>query len=520
TPSTTTTPGAPGASSLPTNYGLADSAQSYLNAGGIDAVGAYSLLRNGYGQLPGTGEIITNVSIGDLTDQSMADAGDGYVQSTGPTTVVQNGQRYLDLPSMPLIPTYVAAPGSGLDATGSTEGQDPSMGEIMLDFGVMSPLPHDRQRAGEVGSTYTDLLGIAPGASYRLVVPQQPTFDQIAVALLDAATQTPRPNVISASLGFGTDQQGFPGRYLEDDPLLQSVVSTIVHKYGEVVSISANDGTRLYTPTSVGADGGSTATEVTTNRSKATNINDDQFSTTPTQVVDSGAITAGGTTLDDTLARPVDAMGSGSSTAQSGGSAAVVETRISGGGNFSSGFGSRVDLSAPSDGILSFEHTPGRAADAVTPVLSGGTSASAPEIAAAAAVLLQAAKLGHRTLTPGQVRDILERTGRPVSTPAQIDRQLNVGPQIDVSAAVASVLPAGGRDGKGGIGDGAVDIARLSLAHRDILGELGGEFLEDSDPARIDLGDVSSGGDGEGLVGPVTFGADVTGVPADAHADY
>ena len=53
--------------------------------------------------VPGTGEVITNVSIGDLTDQAMADAGDPYVQSNGPTTIVQNGQRYLDLPSMPLI---------------------------------------------------------------------------------------------------------------------------------------------------------------------------------------------------------------------------------------------------------------------------------------------------------------------------------------------------------------------------------------------------------------------------------
>ena len=52
------------------------------------AIGAYSDLATRYGKLPGQGEIITNVCVGDLTDQSMADAGDGYVKQFGPTTVV------------------------------------------------------------------------------------------------------------------------------------------------------------------------------------------------------------------------------------------------------------------------------------------------------------------------------------------------------------------------------------------------------------------------------------------------
>ncbi len=96
----------------------------------------------------------------------MADAGDTYVKAYGPTTrPATNGQRYLDLPSMPLIPTYVADPGGGLSPTESVENEDPSLGEVMLDFGVMSPLPDSLQRSGETGSGYTDLLGIAPGAS-------------------------------------------------------------------------------------------------------------------------------------------------------------------------------------------------------------------------------------------------------------------------------------------------------------------------------------------------------------------
>ncbi|MFC1408588.1 S8 family serine peptidase [Streptacidiphilus sp. N1-12] len=485
----------PGSGAVPTNDALTNSSQAFLNAGGVDAVGAFSLLQGRYGQQPGAGETITNVSIGDLTDQSMADAGDTYVQGYGPTTVLRNGQRYLDLPSMPLIPAYVAKDTGGLDGAASTENQDPSLGEVMLDFSVMAPLSHDRQRPDATGTGYTDLLGIAPGANYRLVVPQQPTTDRIAGALLAAAQQSPRPDVITASLGFGTDSEGFPGRYLEDDPVIRSVVTAIVHD-GIVVSISSNDGTRLYTPAAVGPDGGSTPTDLAADSRRATVIDDDAESTTPSLVPDSGAMAAGGSTLDDTL------------SAGPGGEATTAETRISGFGTFSSGFGSRVDLSAPSDNILAFSHPRGGSPQDVDVSLNGGTSASAPEIAAAAAVVLQAGRISGRHLTPAQVRSVLEQTGRSVSTPAQIDRTLHVGPQIDVTAAVQKEL---------GRGTGGPALVRLSVAHRTTIGDLGGAFLETSDPHRIDLGDRASGGNGEGLVGPVTFAGDVTGVTGRAQ---
>ena len=48
-----------------------------------------------FGQLPGEGTIVTNVSLGDLTDQSMADAGDFYVLFFGPTTIVKDGESVL-----------------------------------------------------------------------------------------------------------------------------------------------------------------------------------------------------------------------------------------------------------------------------------------------------------------------------------------------------------------------------------------------------------------------------------------
>lgn len=485
---TTTTQG------LPSNYGLTSSLQSFLNANGVDAEGAYSELENRYHQLPGAGEIVTNVSIGDLTDQSMADAGDDYVKTYGPTTIVRDGQRYLDLPSMPLIPTYTASPSGTLDPTGSTENQDPTLGEVMLDFGVMAPLPHDQQRPAAVGSGTTDLLGIAPGAQYRLVVPQQPTVDQIPAALLAAAQQNPRPNVITASLGFGTDVSGFPGRYLEDDPIEQAVIAAIVQEYHIVVCISANDGTRLYTPTAVGPDGGSTPTDVTRDPFATTNINDDAYSTTPTEVLDSGAIAVGGTTLDDTLAVP------------GGTNPTFAATRTDGSGEFSSGFGSRIDVSAPSDGIPAFEHQQRGTAEQVLTVNTGGTSASAPMTAAAAAVVLQTARLTGQHPSPDDVRSLLERTGRAVATPPQADQPLHVGPQIDLTAAVDTMLrPHDTR------------IVGVSVAHRQTTGALGGTFTEVTDPTTIDLAGPS--GTGEGLVGPVTIAADVTGLPHD-KADY
>ncbi|HEY4005537.1 MAG TPA: hypothetical protein VGM60_10200 [Pseudonocardia sp.] len=500
-----------GASGVPDNYGLSSSLQSFLNAGGVNAAGAYSLLAQRFHQPPGTGEMITNVSIGDLTDAAMAAGGDTYVKQNGPTTIIQGGQRYLDIPSMPLIPAYTSDASGVLDPTGSAEYEDPQLGEVLLDFSVMAPLPHDQQRPGMAGSGDTDLLGIAPGAKYRLVVPAVPTLDQIAVALLAAAQQTPRPNVITASLGVGTDVAGFPGRYLEDDPIEQAVIAAIVQQYGITVVVSSNDGTRLYTNAAVGPDGGSTPTNVTRSTGSATNINDDEYSTTPSVVPDSGAIAAGGTTTDDTLAVPPQDGGTGSA------SGTWAATRTDGSGAFSSGFGTRVDVSAPSDAIPAFIHA-GQTAESVEPVLNGGTSASAPEIAAAAAVVLQASRLTGQHATPGEVRALLERTGRPVATPPQADQALHVGPQLNVTAAVEAVLgqahgtPAGTR----------TQIVRLSVAHRQTIGGLGGDYTDVTDPGLIDLAGPGTGtaATGEGLVGPVTIGADVTGLPSGGRVSY
>src|SRR5437660_6032623 len=307
----------PTAASVPTNLAVANSAQSLLNTPGTNAVAAFDEIGQYLHQLPGQGEVITNVSVGDLYDASAAgnpnDPCTQFAQNNGATTEVTNGQRFLDLPSMPLIPTYTSDTAGNLNGLGEVCGVDGSLGEVGLDFSVMAPLPHDQQRAGELGAGPTDLLGIAPGASYRLVVPASsaPGMSDIDGALLGAGMQSPQPNVITASLGFGFDTLGFPGRYLEEDPLAESVIASLVHSRGIVVSISSNDGTRTFTNAAIGPSGGGAPTNIRT----PTSPDDLRHSTVPSRVADSGSIDVGGTTLDDVFAAPPQ-FASGAAAAQ------------------------------------------------------------------------------------------------------------------------------------------------------------------------------------------------------------
>ncbi|HZE89038.1 MAG TPA: S8 family serine peptidase, partial [Verrucomicrobiae bacterium] len=497
------------ASTLPTNFAVTSSLSSWLNAGGVNAAGAFDILSRRYGKLPGEGVIITNVSIGDLTDQSMADAGDSYVQFFGPTTVVVKGQRYLDVPTMPLIPTWSASLDGKLDAKGAVEHVDPFLGEVLLDFSVMAPLPHDRQRPGATGDGFTDLLGLAPGAQFRLVVPEQPTISNILSALVAASKQKPRPDVITASLGFGLDAEGFPGRYLEDDPVVRAAIRKIVNELGIVVCISANDGTRLFTPAAVGPDGGSAPTDLALPGETPTTIGQVGLSTAPSRIDDSGATDVGGSTLDDIF--------SGVRTAGGGIAAngAFPTTRLNGSTDFSSGFGTRVNVSAPADNIPSFLHDCGFFActpQTVVTVLSGGTSASAPMTAAASAIAIQSARLAGRTLTPADVRDLLVRTGRSLPNPPQIGRPIQVGPQIDATAVVESVLGP----------DGFPSIVRLAVAHRQAVAFFGAVFVEGTDPSAIDLAGPPTfiGQSGQNVTGPITFAPDIVGLGAPAKLSF
>jgi hypothetical protein len=467
---------------LPTNVGLQSSAQSLLNSTATDWVPAYQGLESAYHQLPGTGEVITDVSLGDLTSAGVPsdDPCAQFVAAFGPTTVIQGGQRFLDLPSMPLIPTWTSDAKSRLDPTGETCDVDPFDTEIDLDFAMMAPLPHDMQRPDALGSGLTDLLGIAPGAAYRLVVPSDPTgsISSVDAALLAAAKQTPRPDVITASLGFGLDSEGFPSRYLEDDPVTESVVAEITHKFGITVAVSANDGLRTPTDAAVSPTGGSAATDVAASAKQATSLDDVEFSTVPSKDVDSGAIDVGGVTLDDIAAAPPNDPANAALAAQQ----AFADVRWTGAADFSSGFGSRVNISAPGDNVLSFEHTAGGAPDAVDVVNEGGTSASVQEVGAAAAVVLQTARLtgDHSVTSPFAVRSYLERTANPVPDVPQADRSLHVGPQVDLGAAVTGLLDRAGIHQQPG-------VARVAVAQRQSINGFGAFFSSQTDPANISL---------------------------------
>lgn len=495
---------------LPSNFALAASAQSLLNAPSVDAAAAYDEIEGTFHQLPGQGEIITNVSLGDLDDVTSPAPCSFEVAVFGPTTTIIGGQRYIDWPSLPLIPAYTADPNGNLSGTASECGQDVSLAEVGLDFSVMAPLPHDQQRAGEQGSGYTDLLGIAPGAQYRLVVPAetQPTLSDEDAAFLGAAMQTPKPDVITASLAFGVDAYGFPGRFLEDDPITAAIISSIVNQRDIVFCLSANDGTRLYTNAAIGPSGGSAQTNVIASGESPTSLSDLAFSTAPSQDYDTGSIDVGGSTLDDIFSAPPQYTSGGSTEAQH----AYPETRWTGFTNFSSGFGSRVDISAPSDNVVAMD----RACffcgkyDAVEVALNGGTSASAPEVAAAAAVALQVARLaGHPFRSALDVRKFLERTATPIPNVSQADVQVNVGPQLNMRNAVETLLRESGMPVR-------PSVARVAIEQRRNVGLLDAAFITGTDPTNIDLQGSAAGADGSDADEDawITIAPDWEGMPA------
>ncbi|HEX4701917.1 MAG TPA: hypothetical protein VH352_07305, partial [Pseudonocardiaceae bacterium] len=329
-----------------------------------------------------------------------------------------------------------------------------------------------------VPSRDVDSGAIDVGAVTLNDIAAAPPQDPANAALLAAARQTPRPDVITASLGFGLDAQGFPSRYLEDDPVTEALIAELTHRFGITVAVSANDGLRTPTDAAVGPTGGSAATDVAESRRDATSLGDVQFATVPSRDVDSGAIDVGAVTLDDIAAAPPHDPANAALAEQQ----AFPEVRWDGAADFSSGFGSRVNVSAPGDNVIGFQHTAGGAADAVDVVNTGGTSASVQEVGAAAAVVLQTARLvGDRSVTsPLALRSYLDRTAKPVPDVPQADRSLHVGPQVDIGAAVTGLLDRAGLRQQPG-------VARVAVAQRQNAGGFGAFFATSTDPANIPL---------------------------------
>ncbi|GAC1573088.1 MAG: hypothetical protein NVS3B7_04130 [Candidatus Elarobacter sp.] len=470
------------------NYTVATSGQAMLNAPGVDAIAAFDeIAQNFPGQLPGAGVTITNVSLGDVDDASAAtnpaDPCNRYVTRFGPTTRMIGNQRYLDLPSMPLIPTYTASSSGTLSGSGEACGMDPFIDEVGLDFSVMAALPHALQRAGEVGTGFTDLLGIAPGASYRLVVPAVHDTPSLLGAILGAATQTPAPDIITMSVGWGLDRLGFPSRYIDDDPLARSVTAAVT-ALNIPMFIAANDGTRAGVGAAIGPSGGSAATNLApagAPNAKLATLDDVGLTTVPSVINDTGTLDVGGTTLDDIAsANPQDPA-----NAALAGAHAFPATRFNGLTSFSSGFGSRVNVSAPSDDIIAIGHY-GPKADSAIAQIAGGTSASAPEAAAVAAIAIQVARAeGHPFASVSALRSLLAATGTTPAQSAVPDVPLNVGPQVSARRVVEALLA-----------DAHVtvqpSVARVAIAQRKAMCDEGfgcnpTVVLENTDPAILSL---------------------------------
>lgn len=131
--------------------------------------------------------------------------------------------------------------------------------------------------------------------------------------------------------------------------------------------------------------------------------------------------------------------------------------------------------------MIAFQHHSGGGADAVDVVIAGGTSASAPEVAASAAVIMQVARLtGQPFEGPRAVRDFLEKTGTPVPKVPEADTDIHVGPQVNLGHAVETLL-------KRADIRSAHKVARVAIEQRRGRGNGDAVFQSNTDPNHIDL---------------------------------
>lgn len=527
---------------FPTNYSFRTDGQSYNDAASNNVTGAAAMIGGRFGQQPAQGEVVTNISLGTIDDSS---------------TSLENGQRYLVQAGYPKIPVWLSSqdctptPDGGqscsvvLDptATNTDDGQGDLL-EVMLDFSVMSPPPlGDPRVVNAPPAGLGELLGSAYGASYRLINPLVNNTENFFAAFLGASfLQSPRPSAITASIGDGFGIGGFSDYFFEQEGLIHDIVSTVVNGQNVFVSISAGDG-QSDPAVAMNPNGLTGATEVTKNPNKITDISDPDawanpdysygLSFEPQFVLDSGANNAGGDTLNDVYNNAPWNTKISPSVSHS---QHTTETRWTGQQNFHSGNGSRVNVSAPADDVLILAQVEDADGNPVNPVatfprLLGGTSASAPEIAGAAAVVRQAARLLGLSLNARQVRDLLVATARPNVAPAFDLSKANVGPQLDLTRAVqtlfdrAHVHPAPA-------------LVRMTVAQRKAVltySDFRSSFWSDTpqDPvahtATIDLSqglvlpsgrtNETVGDSGDNVFAPITFAVDAAFLPAD-QADY
>jgi hypothetical protein len=423
-------------------------------------------------------------------------------------------------------------------ATNTQDGQGDFL-EVNLDFGVMAPPPLGDPRVVHAPPAGRgEILGEAYGAAYRLINPLVNTTPNFFAAFLGATfLQTPAANVITASIGEGFSIGGFSDYFFEQDPMIHDIVSTVVNGADVFVSISAGDG-QSAAQVAMNPDGLTGRTDVTANPARVTDINDPRAWANPSYsyaltdepqfVIDSGATDAGGDTLNDVYN---NAPWNTSLSSQVRNSQHTTETRWTGQQNFHSGNGSRVNLSAPADDVLILAQIEDGNGVPVTPFadfprLIGGTSASSPEIAGAAAVVRQASLLLGHPLTARQVRDLLVATARPNTAPAFDLSGANVGPNLDLTRAVQALFDQAEVVG-------TPQLVRMTVAERKAVltpTDFRSSFWSDTpqDPAArtatIDLSqglvapssrtDETVGSTGDNVFAPITFAVDSAFLPA------
>ncbi|HZC52078.1 MAG TPA: S8 family serine peptidase, partial [Mycobacterium sp.] len=412
------------AAGLPPNYSYATDGQSYHDAASNNVTGAFVDLQKKFGQQPAQGETITNISLGDIDNNS---------------TVLENGQRFLEQRGLPKIPTFIShlnCPPADptkctaeLDPAGTNSGQG-DLTEVLLDFSTMAPPPRgdprvpNPQTPGQLG----EILGDAYGANFRLINPLNNSTNDFLAALVGAGfLQTPAPSVITASIGNSLPPGEFPDDEFEAQTAIRDIIAVLTEGQDIFVTTSSGDG-----QTFEGAAGPPNGTSGPYNLAPAGfeapdldsfNPADPDYTylwTSETRLLpDSGANSSGGTTLNDVFNNSPNntAIPSLQQHTQT-----TTETRWTGQQNFHTGTGDKLSVAAPADDVLflaQVEDANGIPVDPVSvePELIGGTSASSPEIAGAAAVVRQAARLAGVPLSAVQTRDLLAATGHDNVSP-------------------------------------------------------------------------------------------------------
>ncbi len=528
-------PQPPGVNALPRNDAYRSDAQSYQDAASNNVTGAAQMIAKRFRQQPGQGEVVTNISLGNVNDRS---------------TVLQNGQRYIVQSGYPKIPVWLSQSdcvdnGDGtqtctvsLDPSGTTGDDQGDFVEVDLDFSVMAPPPlGDPRVPNPAPPGNSRLLGSAYGASFRLINPKVNNTENFVAAWLGAGfLLTPKSNTITASIGQGFSIGGFSDYFFENEAIIHDVVTELVQGEDIFVSISAGDG-QTETSVAMNPNGLTGPTEVTTDPNVPVDIDDPDLwlnpdysyglTVEPQFVIDSGSNDAAANTLNDVYnnspfnSRLDDSVSHSQHT---------TETRWTGQQNFHTGFGSRANVSAPGDDILIMAQVEDANGDPVDPVSSfprliGGSSASAPEVAGAAAVVRQAARALGTPLSATQIRSLLFATGRRNVAPAFDLSNASIGRSLDLTAAVQALFDHAHASG-------SPSFARMTVAQRKAVltpTDLRSSFYSDTaqDPLRgtatIDLSqglvapssrtNETVGETGDNVFAPITFGVDAVFMP-------